>query len=117
MKNIICIDLTKFNNEKLVEVAKLVSVDYNALVENKKTGFVKLFIDKVTGKTIAFTTKSNKDKVVYTSNFDEVLNSITPLVLVKEPKEMTVDGILDKISKYGIESISNTEKDFLNSQV
>lgn len=117
MKNIICIDLTKFNNEKLAEVSKSIGVDYNALVENKKTGFAKLFIDKVSGKTIAFTTKSNKDKVVYTSNFDKMLLSITPMTFVKEPKEMTIDGILDKISKYGIESISENEKLFLNSQV
>lgn len=115
MKNIICIDLTKFNNEKLVDVAKMIGIDYDALLHNKKAGFVKLFIDKLSGKTIAFTTKEDKESINYTEFFTEMLKSIEPFILSKkEPKELTVDGILDKISKYGIESLSVNEKKFLD---
>jgi len=112
--NVFCIDLTKFNNEKLVEVAKNCGVDSEALINNKKSGFVKIYIDKTSGKIIAFTTKKNKE-VVYTSALTEMLSSITPITIVKEPVMLTVDGILDKIGKYGIGSLSVNEKAFLDN--
>ena len=41
--NIICIDLTKFNFEKLKEVSVKLNVKLDILVDNKKEGFVKLW--------------------------------------------------------------------------
>lgn len=116
MKNIICIDLTKFNNEKLSEVAKLYNLEEKSLVNNKKNGFAKLYINVLDGKLIAFTNKSNKDEVVIADIFMELLKSIPSVTIEKkQPKiELTVDNILDKISKYGIESLSVNEKKFLD---
>ncbi len=113
MKNIISIDLTKFNKEKLVDVANLYKLDPDALVNNKANGFHTLYVDTTSGKVIAFTTKKNKE-IVYTSVFTEALKSIEPVVMIKEPKEMTVDTILDKISKYGVASLTVNEKKFLD---
>lgn len=118
MKNIICIDLTKFNNEKLTEVAKLYNLEEKSLINNKKDGFAKLYINSVDGGLVAFTYKSNKDEVVIADVFTDLLKSVTPIIIEKkQPKiEMTVDNILDKISKYGIESISINEKKFLDGK-
>ena len=116
MKNIICIDLTNFNNEKLSEVAKLYNLNEQNLVNDKKEGFAKMYIDTTSGVLVAFTYKKNKDVIVIADVFTNSLKSITPVVIEKkQPKvEMTVDNILDKISKYGIESISISEKRFLD---
>lgn len=122
MKNVICIDLTKYNNEKLAEVClelgkKYTNLKFNvdSLISNKKEGFAKVYADSTTGEYIAFTTKKDKNKIVYTEKFSEMLKSIEPVVFVKEPKAMTVDSILEKISKYGIETLTVSEKNFLDS--
>ena len=115
MKNIICIDLTKFNNERLSEFATFHKLDYNNLLENKKEGFAKVYIDLNTMSYVAFTTKKDKSTMNYTSSFTEMLKNIESLDFVKEPKEMNLDSILDKISKYGIDSLSLNEKSFLDN--
>ena len=112
MKNIICIDLTLFNNEKLVDIANSFNLNYDVLLENKKDGFAKLFI--VDNRVIAYTTKKDKDTVKYTKYYTETLLSLESIDIEKEPKEMNVDSILDKISKYGINSLSVNEKKFLD---
>lgn len=114
MKNVICIDLTKFNNEKIVDLAKSLNIDSDAVLHNKKSGFAKIFIEKSTGKVIAFTTKKNKDIVQYTTYLGEVLLSMESTEVEKTPIEMNIDNILDKISKYGIDSLSVNEKKFLD---
>ncbi len=113
--NIICIDLTKFNNEKLIEVSKKLNVKYDILLSNKENGFAKLFVDIVGGVIVAFTTKKDKNKVVYTKAYTEILLGITSLEIVKEPVQLEMDSVLEKISKYGIESLSKLEKDFLDN--
>jgi len=121
MKNVICIDLTKYNNDKLVEVAKelgkLYGFDFNIdnLLLNKKDGYANMYIDLNSGQYIAFTTKKDKNTIVYTANLSELLKSINPVVIVKEPKSMSVDVILEKISKYGIETLTSDEKNFLDN--
>lgn len=112
-KNIICIDLTKFNNEKLVDVAKELSLDYNSLLSDKKEGFAKLYIG-IKG-TIAFTMKGGKDKIHYTKEFTNDLSNMDSFELVKEPIVMNVDSILEKISKFGISSITTEEKEFFDN--
>lgn len=117
MKNVICIDLTIFNNEQIVEIATLYNLNADVLLKNKKDGFAKLFMSSdVDRNVIAFTTKEDRNTIQYTNFYTEKLSSIKPLALVKEPKQMNVDSILDKISKYGIESISKEEKVFLDGQ-
>jgi hypothetical protein len=118
MKNIICIDLTSFNNEKLTDIANLYNLNVQNLVNDKKQGFAKMYIDTTNGVLVAFTYKKNKDEIVIADVFTDLLKSVTPIILEKkQPKiEMTVDNILDKISKYGIESISINEKNFLDGK-
>jgi hypothetical protein len=117
MSNIICIDLTKFNKEKLSEVAKLYKLSETGLINDKKDGFAKIYIDTSIGVLVAFTYKKSKDEIVIADVFNDLLKSIDPIVIEKQPKlEMTVDNILDKISKYGIESLSINEKNFLDGK-
>jgi hypothetical protein len=121
MKNVICIDLTKYNNEKLVEVCKelgkIHNFDFNidVVLLNKKDGFVKVYVDLTSGKCIAFTNKKDRNKIHYTDVFTEMLKAIEPTVFVKEPKAMSVDSLLEKVSKYGIDSLSVNEKNFLDN--
>lgn len=119
MKNLISIDLTKYNKEKLIEIANKYRLDPVSLVENKDKDFHTLYIDTNLFQIIAFTTKKNKNKLVYTDLYTDTLKSIKPLSLFKEtkvPRVMNVDTILDKIGKYGIESMSEDEKKFLDSK-
>lgn len=114
MGNIICIDLTKFNNEDLKKISDKYNVDSISLLSNKKDGFKKLWICEETLNIIAFNTKKD-DEIKYTSSFGERLKSMNSIEMKKEPNVIfNVDSILEKISKYGIESISKEEKDFLD---
>ena len=128
MKNIICIDLTQFNNEKLKSVAeslKLTTAQVGMILENKKIGIVKLYLNKdslhldgFSLSIVAYTVK--KDKTIkYFDSFTEMLSKIEP-IKPSEPVEKVelnnVDDILDKISKFGIESITESEKTILDNQ-
>jgi len=115
LKNTICIDLTKFNYAQLATlVAEYDVLDLNVLVQNKKDGFAKVFIDKLDGSTIAYTTKKDKT-IVFTSDFTKALAEMTSVALVKEPKVMELDTILEKISKYGKQSLKADEIEFLKN--
>ena len=116
MKNITCIDLTKFNKEKLVEVAKIFKVNVNVLLDNKVNGYAKLFIlrEGKTGIIIAYTTKEDKE-ITYTNAFTKVLSRMDSVEIVKEPVQFDVDVILEKISKWGMDSLKSDEKDFLDN--
>ena len=115
LKNTICIDLTKFNYAQLTTIAAEYDVlDLNILVQNKKDGFAKTFIDKLNGFTIAYTTKKDKT-IIFTSDFSKALNEMSVVVLSKEPKVMELDTILEKISKYGKESLKADEIQFLKN--
>lgn len=114
--NIICIDLTKFNNEKLKEVSDKLDISYEILLSNKENGFAKLFVDLTgSGTIVAFTTKKNKEKVILTNYFTKSLLEMTSFEIIKEPVQLEMDSVLEKISKYGIESLSKLEKDFLDN--
>lgn len=120
MENIICIDLTKFNNEQLRKIAEQYIIDYDSLLLNKKNGFAKLWLVKDTNIIIAYTSKGD-DSLRYMSTFTELLKLTENVSLKKSEKKkepeiiLNVDIILEKISKYGIESISDIEKNFLDN--
>jgi hypothetical protein len=117
MGHIICIDLTKFNNEKLSEVSKLHSLDLDSLIKDKKSGFVKIYIDTQSGVLVAFTHKDSRNEITIADVFKNAIKTVEPIELKKKNKTLkvlTIDGVLDKISKYGIESLSDIEKEFLN---
>ena len=113
--NIICIDLTKFNNEKLKEVSTELNVKLEILVDNKKEGFVKLFVNTDLGIIVAFTTKRDKNRIVYTDVYDNMLLGMKSFEIIKEPVQLEMDTVLEKISKYGIDSLSKNEKKFLDN--
>jgi hypothetical protein len=111
--NIICIDLRMFNHVKLQELCDLHSLRYEAIWENKKQGFAKLWIDTDKMQIIAFNTKKNHN-IQFTDEYCDFLLSYVPVDLIKsENKLLNLDDILDKISKYGISSLTLDERDFL----
>jgi len=113
--NIICIDLTKFNYDKLKEVSSKLNVKLDILVNNKKEGFAKLFVDTNLSIIIAFTTKRDKNRVVYTDVYDNKLLEMNSFEIVKQPVQLDMDSVLEKITKYGIDSLNKNEKEFLDN--
>lgn len=118
MKNIVVIDLTIFNNEKLKEVVKLfpgIEINPESLVQDKKNGIKKLFLDTVNLVVVGYTTKSKPGELIFTDDFSQKLQSIDPVTLPKKVRgPLSIDSILDKISKWGIDSLSEDEKNFLD---
>lgn len=115
MKNILCIDLTQFNHIKIEEVAKIHGLNLDFLLVNKKADRAKLWICLNSGILVAFTTKKIS-KMIYTDEYMDALSKIEPIKVPKKEVTLTVDGILDKIGKYGMESLSESEKRFLENQ-
>jgi hypothetical protein len=115
MKNIICIDLTKYNQSKLQEVASVYKLNYDFLDKHKKADSVKIWIDLTSGILVAFTTKKIT-KMIYSDEYMDYLSKMDTIVLAKKEVVMDVDSILDKITKYGIASLTVSEKVFLDGQ-
>jgi hypothetical protein len=112
--SIVKINLTKFNHVKLKEISERYRVDYESLVDNKKAGYATLWIDIGEQIIIAYTIK--KDNTIhYTQSMDDYLDSMQELEIIKQPKELSLDSILEKISKYGIDSLNKGEREFLDN--
>ncbi len=114
MKNIICIDLRMFNHIKLKEICEKVDIDYQVMLETKNQGFAKIWINQETKKTFAFTLKKD-DTVRFTDAFINEISEIKPVELPRILKNLDLDSILEKISAYGIETLNQIEKEFLNN--
>ena len=123
LENILVIDLTKSNyqnlqrlidDNKINEMLEDDILDVKMLSDNKKYGLCKLFIDKTKGHLIAYTTKKDKETVVLVKEFTKDLLNIKPLELKKNSK-MDLDSILDKISKFGKNSLKEKELSFLEN--
>jgi hypothetical protein len=114
MKNIFKLDLRKFNNEKLKEVCDKYLLDYDKMLSNKKKGYANTWIDNDLGIVVAFTTKKDST-IVYTHAMDNFLSSAKEVEIIKQPRELDLDSILEKISKYGIDSLKDDEKEFLDN--
>ncbi len=114
MRDIICIDLRMFNHIKLKEICDKLDIDYNVMLSTKNKGFAKVWINQENKKTFAFTLKKD-DTVRFTDAFTQEISEMIPVELPKKPKELDLDTILEKISSYGIDSLSQYEKDFLNN--
>lgn len=114
MNNVICIDLRMFNHIKLKEVCDIHGFDYQVILSTKNQGFAKIWINKDTMKTFAFTVKKD-DTVRFTDDFSKELSEIKPFELPKEPKTLNLDTILEKISAYGIDSLKPFEREFLDN--
>jgi hypothetical protein len=111
--NIICIDLTKFNNEKLKEVSNELNLSYDIVLKNKKKGFAKIFLDG--SRVIAFTTKKDKGTINFMDSFANDLMKMDSFEVTDEPVNFELDSVLEKITKYGVDSLSKNEKKFLDN--
>lgn len=101
-----------FNHIKLKEICDIHNLNYDIILQNKYDGFAKIWIDKNTDKIIAFN-KKKIDVVMISDAFVDILNDITPSQLPK--KNMDLDTILEKISRSGIESLNDREREFLDN--
>lgn len=114
MNDVICIDLRMFNHIKLKEICEKFNLNYDSILENKYSGFAKLWIIKESGLIIAFTTKKDSE-IQQTKEFIKELSEIQPEQLKKIKKNLNIDSILDKINSTGIESLRQEERDFLKN--
>lgn len=117
---LIQIDFTNTSSEDLKVILKKHSIKYDQLMEKHKTwSFHKIFIDLDSFKLFAYILNSDKEKIEFTEALNEVMLSIKPETVDKTPEPdivFDVDHILEKISKFGINSLTKAEKDFLDSQ-
>ena len=111
--NIICIDLTKFNNEKLKEVSNELNLSYDIVLNNKKKGFAKIYLKGI--EVIAFTTKKDKGNIIFMESFKLGLLFMDSFELTDEPIQFELDSVLEKIKKYEIDSLSKKEKYYLDN--
>jgi len=117
MKNITCIDLRLFNHITMNEVSEKTGFDFQRLWDLKKDGIAKIWI-VIKGydgenSLVAYNTKKCQD-IVFTSQFAKHLNGMDFLKPEKKSKNLDVDSILEKISKFGISSLKPDEKEFLD---
>jgi|LauGreDrversion4_2_1035121.scaffolds.fasta_scaffold540450_2 hypothetical protein len=115
MENIICIELTKHNQKKLTDISidlKLKSLD---LIKLKELGADKIWFNSENEDLISFTvTAGGKDEVFFSEGYKRFFLEIKPFEIPKKSK--SVDSILEKITKYGIKSLTKEEKDFLDNE-
>lgn len=119
-KDVICIDLTKYNYEKLKEIAKSLNIkNFEALAENKKNGISKLWLDtKNSFVIIAYMVKGYKDLII-TDEIKEELSKISPIeVIVKERLKPTINRDDFDNSEIGVNiNFSTDEKKNMNLPV
>jgi hypothetical protein len=124
--NIIVIDYAFTSDEKLKRISEELRLNYELLAkERKEFKMYRIWIDIDSKTMIAYTTTKSTKKIIYTNGYDELfvnMNRYEPKPIgLPEPKieypkaELDIDSILDKISKFGIESLLKEEKDFLDN--
>ena len=119
MKNIICIDLTKFNKDQLKRFCDINDFSYKPLLKLKLKTYAKLWIDSE-GNCISFTLTEDNDFEI--EDYDKMcffigyLDMLSGVKVYEFPKEsvLDIDSILDNIIKYGKDSLTPEEIDFLD---
>ena len=117
MKNVIVIDFAFTSETNLKNICQELQINFDVLnAEKGRFKFYKVWIDTESKTLIAYTTTKNPSDLVYTNGLNTVLTQIATYQLKPacDLSELTVDAILDKISKYGIGSLMKEEKDFLD---
>ncbi len=117
--NLLKIDLTKYNQDKLSQIEKEHSINEGYLLSLKKDEIIYVWLNKdednpyLYHKTaiVAFTHKSDRNKITYM--LDEYLTNYEEYIPKKRTKNYNIDNILEKINTNGIESISKSENDYL----
>jgi len=139
--NIVCIDLTKYNYEQLTKVSEVIGILDGELLRDKKDGVKKVFLDDDVRSTIGIIvkdpenykmtykglvlcegyshfTKKEKEKLLKMdgSKFDlKRKKKYFSVIEDNIPEVLELDPILDKISNFGIDSLTKNEKYFLDN--
>lgn len=116
---LIRIDLTKHNKEKLNQIEKEFNIIEGGLVTLKNSDIADVWINDNIEKPyefsssgiIAYNYKKNRSKIIY--GLDEYLLKCEEYKPVKRQKKFNVDKIFDKISEFGMDSLTNEEKNYL----
>ena len=120
-KNIICIHLTRFYD--LEDFRKMLRdnglsafIEAKVLFNLKQDGYLKLWLDNQTFRTIAWTTSPDKKRIHFSDDYAQFLKDLNSLTFIEksESTNLNLDQILDKIAKSGIESLTTYEKQFLD---
>ncbi len=126
MKNTICIDLTQYDDERLAELANTHNLDATAIIDNKKKGIGKIWMDLEFNTLSAYSLKGTKDDIIITDFYINALSKVEPLQFVSNPIQIVkpvqvavvldMDTVLDKITTSGMESLTKEELEFLKNQ-
>lgn len=115
--NILSIHLTKFNSVSEIDKAlsdnNITNFCAKKLFEHKEKGYLKVFFDLTTQNIIAYTHKDDKKKIQLQTEFKDYLKNLKSISTKK--KDLSLDNILDKISESGIDSLTKSEKSFLET--
>lgn len=117
MKNVILIDFALTSEKTLVSICDELKINFKVLKSDKeKFKFYKVWIDMGSRTMIAYTTVKDTKNIVYTVGIESMLQSLNSYQLQPSTNlaELNVNSILDKISKYGIDSLLKEEKEFLD---
>ena len=119
--NIIIIDYAFTSDEKLRRICNELKINYDVLLKDKKEfKMYRAWIDITTKTMIAYSKTNSPNKIIYTDSYDSLFRSIPiyepkPIALPAPAVDLNIDSILDKISKYGIDSLLKEEKEFLDN--
>jgi len=125
--NIIVIDYAFTSDEKLRRICDELKLNYDILLKDKKEfKMYRAWIDLTNKTMIAYSKTSSPDKIIYTPSYEDIFRNIpryepTPIALpspevnLNVDVDLNVDAILDKILKYGIDSLLKEERDFLDN--
>ena len=118
MFNIIAIHLNKFKSvedfQRMLDDNNLDQLDAKKIYEQKSNGCTKLFIDKSTQSVMAYNMKGQKE-ITFQNNLRNFLKNLKSIDYNKGVYIISIDTILDKINKNGLESLSKREKEFLEN--
>lgn len=117
MKNVILIDFAFTSEQTLKSICDELKINFKVLKSDKeKFKFYKVWIDMDSRTMIAYTTVKDTKNIVYTVGIESMLQSLNSYQLQPSTNlaELNVNSILDKISKYGIDSLLKEEKEFLD---
>jgi|688.fasta_scaffold188423_2 hypothetical protein len=106
MKNIICIDLTKYTLDELKEVSKVFNVPFFYLEDMKGNPgedvyFAKVWFDTLNQEIVGYSSISDKDKFVLTGEYTVLMADTKPVEL----KVVSIEDLKNMLN----ESISNED--------
>ncbi len=109
--SLICISLKKLKSiddvKSLLKNNDLDDLYPKEIMEFKNDGYLKLFLDKETHNLVAFTHSDDKKFIQFTDEWLKFIRHVETLELPQ--KNISVDDVLDKINKSGMDSLTKEE--------